>query len=204
MLRERGFKVQPHFVDYGQAAVEREWIAARAVARELELSAPTYADLSAFGATLGFALLDQPLSRSHDGRCLDSQNAFVPHRNLFLATCAAMTAADRGINAIALGIVGGIAPTYPDVTSRFVRRLQGILNLSMPVRVHAPFAAKTKYDVVRYGWERGFDYALTFSCHRKSNRHCGRCAGCLERNAALSRYPSLSPRSLRDTFNELR
>ena len=54
----------------------------------------------------------------------------------------------------------------------------------------APFAGLTKDDVVRYGWERGFDYGLTYSCQQQSGAHCGRCAGCIERDVALSMYPA--------------
>jgi 7-cyano-7-deazaguanine synthase len=92
---------------------------------------------------------------------------------------------------VALGIVGGGAVAYGDTTPSFVRRLQGLLRLSTEVRVLAPFASKTKEDVVRYGWERGFDYGLTYSCQQRSEVPCGNCAGCIERDLTLSMYPFL-------------
>ena len=121
------------------------------------------------------------------------RESFLPHRNLLLATCAAMTAAAGGIPAIALGIVGGADIAYPDTTPGFLRRLRRLLRLSADVRVLAPFAAKTKDDVARFGWERGFDYGLTYSCHRQSRLHCGRCLGCIERHRTLSAYPPPTP-----------
>jgi 7-cyano-7-deazaguanine synthase len=192
-LRGRGFQVLPHFVFYGQRAAASEWDAARAVAQRLELPAPTSSDLSSFGASLDFALLQgsrQGDEASYDDRTRES---FVPHRNILLATCAAMHAAQRGAGAIALGIVGGPEVGYGDTTPRFARRLQGLLRLSADVKLLAPFAAKSKDDVVRFGWERGFDYGITYSCHRQCGLHCGRCAGCIERDRALASYPSATP-----------
>jgi len=189
-LRERGARVLPHFIFYGQRAAASEWKAARAVAGRLGLNAPTSTDLSSLGASLEFALTRGSSQGSEATFAERFQESFVPHRNLLLATCAAMTAASRGVSAIALGIVGGAAIAYPDTTPRFLRRLQGLLRLSADVRVLAPFARKTKDDVARFGWERGFDYGITYSCHRQSGIHCGRCAGCIERDSTLSSYPS--------------
>jgi 7-cyano-7-deazaguanine synthase len=189
LLRERGFRVLPHFVRYGQRSAASEWEAAQAVADSLGVDPPNTTDVSSFGCTLDFALIrgaSPDDDASFDARL---QEAFVPHRNLFLATCAAMHAASRGIDTVALGVVGGGEIAYGDTTASFVRRLQGVLRLSADVHVLAPFASKTKDDVVRYGWQRGFEYELTYSCQQRSGGHCGRCAGCIERDLTLSMYP---------------
>jgi 7-cyano-7-deazaguanine synthase len=192
-LRERGFRVVPHFIDYGQRAAASEWDAARAVARRLELDVPDSTDLSSLGRALDFRLIRGALPDEEASFAERLRESFVPHRNLLLATCAAMHAASRGISAIALGIVGGASAPYPDTTPAFVRRLEGLLRTSADVRVLAPFAAKTKDDVARFGWDREFDYGLTYSCHRQSGIHCGRCVGCIERDSTLSMYPQPTP-----------
>ena len=192
-LRERGFRVQPHFIFYGQRAAASEWKASRAVARRLALEPPSKTDLSSFGSTLDFALMQGTSQGDEASFAERSQESFVPHRNLLFATCAAMTAANRNVSAIAIGVVGGADASYPDTTPRFVRRLQELLRMSANARVLAPFARKTKDDVVRFGWERGFDYGVTYSCHRQSRIHCGRCTGCIERDVALSSYPPATP-----------
>jgi 7-cyano-7-deazaguanine synthase len=190
-LCEGGFHVLPHFVNYGQRAATSEWAAAQTVANWLGLDSPSSTDVSSLGDALDFALIQG--SDLDDDATFDArfQEAFVPHRNLFLAACASMYAASRGIDTVALGIVGGGAVAYGDTTPSFVRRLQGLLRLSTEVRVLAPFANKTKDDVVRYGWERDFDYGLTYSCQQQSGVHCGSCAGCIERDLTLSMYPFL-------------
>jgi 7-cyano-7-deazaguanine synthase len=192
-LRARGVELLPHFIFYGQRAATSEWDAARAVAQRLELVPPTSSDLSSFGGSLNFPLIRGSRQGNRASYAERSRESFVPHRNLLLATCAAMHAAQRDAQAVALGIVGGVPGGYGDATRRFARRLEGLLRLSADIRVLAPFAAKTKDDVVRFGSERGFDYGMTYSCHRQSGLHCGRCSGCIERDYALAGYPSPTP-----------
>src|SRR5262249_49090692 len=153
-LRDRGYRVLPHFIAYGQRAARSEWHAARAVARRLGLDPPSSTDLSQFGSGLEFGLM----RRSKNAVGPSSSDSFLPHRNLLLATCAAMVAASRGVQAIALGVVGSTERASPDTTPAFVRRLSQLLHMSADVRVLAPFADKTKTHVVRYGSQRGFDY----------------------------------------------
>ena len=196
-LRERGFRVLPHFIFYGQRAAAAEWDAAQAVARALSLDTPDSTDLSPLGSTLDFALVKGGVQGDEASFAERFHESFLPHRNLLLATCAAMQAVSRGIRAIALGVVGGADVAYPDTTPLFVRRLRALLRMSTDVRVLAPFAAKTKDDVARFGWDRGFDYSLTYSCHRQSGVHCGQCAGCIERDRTLSSYPPVPLRSTR-------
>ena len=183
----------PHFIFYGQRAAASEWKAARAVARRLKLPSPSSTDLSSFGRRLDFGLIRGTTHGDDASFAQRFRESFFPHRNLLLATCAAVHAASRGISAIALGVVGGTEVAYPDTTPAFVRRLRGLLRMSADVRVLAPFAGKAKDEVARFGWDRGFDYGLTYSCHRQSGIHCGRCAGCIERDRTLSEYPPPTP-----------
>jgi 7-cyano-7-deazaguanine synthase len=192
-LRERGFRVLPHFVFYGQRAAASEWKAARAVARRLKLEPPGSSDLSSLGRALDFGLTRGTTHGDDASFAERFRESFFPHRNLLLATCAAMHAASRGVSAIAIGVVGGAEVAYPDTTPAFIRRLRRLLRMSADVRVLAPFAGKTKDDVARFGWDRGFDYGLTYSCHARSGIHCGRCAGCIERDRTLSAYPPKRP-----------
>jgi 7-cyano-7-deazaguanine synthase len=192
-LRERGFDVLPRFVAYGQRAAASELKSARAVARSLSLERPESIALASFGRRLAFPLMQGSRQGPRATFAERSRESFVPHRNLLLATCAAMHAAGRGVNAVALGVVGGARALYADTTPTFVRRLERLLRMSADVRVVAPFMHKTKEEVVRYGWERGLDYGMTYSCHRQSGIHCGRCSGCIERYLALSSYPSKRP-----------
>lgn len=195
-LRQRNYRVRPLFIDYGQASAAGERRAARAVARALQFPSPIQLDLSGLRLQAPFPLFRGGGGTAHRGRSLRTQS-FVPHRNLFLGTAAAIVAASRGIPAVGLGIVGGTTDAYPDTTPAFRRRLERLLRDAVDVRVIAPFATRSKADVVRYGLRRDFDYRLTFSCHRQSNAHCGRCAGCLDRRRSLPPYLARMPGAAR-------
>jgi 7-cyano-7-deazaguanine synthase len=43
-----------------------------------------------------------------------------------------------------------------------------------------------KAEVVRYGLERNFDFALTYSCAKGEPIHCGECGSCLSRIKAFA------------------
>jgi 7-cyano-7-deazaguanine synthase len=192
-LRERGYHILPHFIFYGQRAADSEWRAARNVAARLELEQPISTDLTSLGDDLQCTLLQGAAYEDHAPFADRFRRSFLPHRNLLFATCAAMQAAARGIDSVAMGIVGGGEPAYPDTTPDFVRKLQRMLRLSADVRVLAPFAAKTKFDVAKFAWDREFDYGATYSCHVQSKIHCGRCPGCIDRDRACGEYPPATP-----------
>ncbi len=42
----------------------------------------------------------------------------------------------------------------------------------------------SKADIARVGGRLGVDYARTYSCYKRGEKHCGRCATCLERREA--------------------
>ncbi|MDE7343657.1 MAG: 7-cyano-7-deazaguanine synthase [Muribaculaceae bacterium] len=50
----------------------------------------------------------------------------------------------------------------------------------------APYTNITKGEIARHGKELGMDYALTYSCYKGGELHCGRCGTCVERREALA------------------
>ena len=53
------------------------------------------------------------------------------------------------------------------------------------VEVLAPYTGISKTDIARIGKRLGINYALTYSCYKGGEHHCGQCATCRERKAAL-------------------
>ena len=53
------------------------------------------------------------------------------------------------------------------------------------VTVFAPYTNLSKSDIARHGKELGVDYAMTYSCYRGGDKHCGKCGTCRERRQAL-------------------
>ncbi|HOX00550.1 MAG TPA: 7-cyano-7-deazaguanine synthase, partial [Deltaproteobacteria bacterium] len=47
--------------------------------------------------------------------------------------------------------------------------------------------------IARLGRKLGFDFAMTYSCYRGGEKHCGTCATCLERKEALGHAQGLDP-----------
>lgn len=116
-------------------------------------------------------------------------NGYVPFRNALLILAAAQIDTDVALAAV--------AEWAPDKNSRFYRRLERAVNrggasagFDGGLRVHAPFAALSKGELLalyydRFGKEETrLVLGNTWSCYRSSAHHCGECGGCRQRYAA--------------------
>jgi len=54
------------------------------------------------------------------------------------------------------------------------------------VSLSAPFAGKTKAEVIQLGQQLGVDYRKTWSCFLGGAHHCGVCPACQQRKAGFS------------------
>ncbi len=91
----------------------------------------------------------------------------------------------QGISTIALGTLA--ANPFPDADRRFFAGFSALAGraLDFPLEVVTPFAGRTKHQVIELGRQLALD--LTFSCIApRSERHCGRCNKCAERQLAFS------------------
>jgi 7-cyano-7-deazaguanine synthase len=110
---------------------------------------------------------------------------FLPGRNVLLLSKAMIWCHLRRISGVALGALG--SNPFPDATPAFLKSYQDIVNQALEggVRVHLPFAGKSKREVMLRG--RSLPLELTFSCIRPANgEHCGRCNKCAERRRAFA------------------
>ena len=113
---------------------------------------------------------------------------YVPNRNMILLSLAAAWAESVGAKRVFYGAQAQDRYGYWDCTVDFVARINDVLSLNRETRVavEAPFAEKSKAELVRMGLDLGVDYTHTWSCYRGGDEPCGACPTCVERERAFS------------------
>jgi 7-cyano-7-deazaguanine synthase len=109
---------------------------------------------------------------------------YLPGRNLLLLAKSSVWCALNGIPTIALGTLA--ANPFPDADERFFAGFSALAGRALGCRLEVviPFAGRTKHEVLHVGRRLALD--LTFSCIApSSDRHCGRCNKCAERQVAF-------------------
>ncbi len=155
---ELGRPVSGLFIDYGQPAASEEIRSAVAIAQHYSI----------------------PLKRlALRGRKAKSEG-FIHGRNLFLVAVAIMEGPPT-VSAIAIGIHSGT--NYPDCSKSFLARLQTVLNLLEPGKLHlaAPFLTWSKPAIYEYCLDRRVPIDLTYSCERGGAKPCRKCLSCKDR-----------------------
>ena len=124
-------------------------------------------------------------------------NTFVPGRNLFFLSIAAVYARNKG----AMNIVTGVSQTdfsgYPDCRDSFIRSLNVSLNLSMDEQfvIYTPLMWLDKSETWALADDLGvFDLVLkeTMTCYNGiPGDGCGECPACKLRRRGLETYLKL-------------
>lgn len=120
------------------------------------------------------------------------QAVYLPGRNALLLVKPAFWCQMRGIEQLALGVLG--TSPFADATAEFFEAFQMAVNrgICKPVRLVRPFAALTKREVMQLGLDLPLGY--TFSCIAPSHGlHCGRCNKCAERQQAFRSIGAVDP-----------
>lgn len=130
-------------------------------------------------------------------------NTFVPGRNLFFLSIAAVYARNHG----AMNIVTGVSQTdfsgYPDCRDSFIRSLNVSLNLSMDEQfvIYTPLMWLDKSETWALADDLGvFDLVLkeTMTCYNGiPGDGCGECPACKLRRRGLETYLKLKSKSKR-------
>jgi 7-cyano-7-deazaguanine synthase len=164
--------------DYGQRHV-RELDAARAVARHYDIPHQVI-DIPILH---GSALLG-PVSVPDGHYAEDTMKAtVVPGRNfVFVATAVAQ--GDEG-DTVVFGVHAGDHPIYPDCRPAFWDAVASAAS-AYDVAVSTPFIDIDKAGVVAAGARADAPFALTWSCYKGGDVHCGKCGTCVERAEAFS------------------
>lgn len=122
---------------------------------------------------------------------------FVPGRNLFFLSIAAVYAAEKGIHDIVTGVGQADFSGYPDCRDNFVKSLNVTLNLAMDeqFRLHTPLMWLDKAQTWALADELGvLDIVRhrTLTCYNGiPGDGCGHCPACKLRQAGLEKYLSV-------------
>ncbi len=184
-LASEGREVTPIYVRFGLAWEDVE-------ARHLERFLASLSNSN----VKSLIVLDQPVADiysahwSMTGQDVPDDDSpdeavYLPGRNLLLLVKSSVWCALNGIPTIALGTLA--ANPFPDADSEFFAGFSALAGraLSSPLEVVTPFAGRSKQEVLELGRQLALD--LTFSCIApRSERHCGRCNKCAERQLAFS------------------
>ena len=116
------------------------------------------------------------------------RSTVVPFRNGIMLAVAAGLAESRGLACVMMANHAGDHVVYPDCRPEFADAMAAAISTGTDAKVKllTPYTHLSKNDIARRGKELGVDYSLTYSCYRGGERHCGRCATCRERAAALA------------------
>ncbi|MDR1527141.1 MAG: 7-cyano-7-deazaguanine synthase QueC [Dysgonamonadaceae bacterium] len=121
-------------------------------------------------------------------------NTFVPGRNLFFLTFAAVIARSQGIRNIVTGVSQADYSGYPDCRDTFIRSANVTLNLAMDEQliIHTPLMWLSKAETWALADELGvFDIVRneTLTCYNGIVADgCGHCPACKLRQAGLKEY----------------
>ncbi|GAA4198103.1 7-cyano-7-deazaguanine synthase QueC [Streptosporangium oxazolinicum] len=189
-LLDQGHRLRLVSFDYGQ----RHRVELRAAARIAdEINIPhEVVDLVSVGRLLSGSALTDPEVAVPDGHYTDlsMRSTIVPNRNAIMTAVAVGIASASGCECVALGVHAGDHAIYPDCRPAFVDLADRLARTATedtesPIRVIAPFVTWTKRQIVARGASLGVPFAMTWSCYRGGERHCGSCGTCIERREAF-------------------
>ena len=121
-------------------------------------------------------------------------NTFVPGRNLFFLSIAAVYARERGINHMVTGVGETDFSGYPDCRDAFIKSLNVTLNLAMDEQfvIHTPLMWIDKAKTWAMADELGvLDLVRkeTLTCYNGiKGDGCGHCPACKLRREGLEKY----------------
>ena len=121
-------------------------------------------------------------------------NTFVPGRNLFFLSIAAVYAREKGINHIVTGVSQTDFSGYPDCRDTFIKSLNVTLNLAMDGQFvfHTPLMWIDKAETWALADELGVLDLIrheTLTCYNGiPGDGCGHCPACKLRREGLEKY----------------
>ncbi|MEG0038872.1 MAG: 7-cyano-7-deazaguanine synthase QueC [Bacteroides sp.] len=177
---------------YGQKH-HREVELAREIARKADVPFEVM-DVALLGQlgrnSLTDTALDMDKEKPHDA----VPNTFVPGRNLFFLSIAAVYARERGISHLITGVSQTDFSGYPDCRDSFIKSLNVTLNLAMDEQfvLHTPLMWLDKMQTWALADELGVLELVrneTLTCYNGiQGDGCGHCPACRLRRKGLEEY----------------
>lgn len=183
---------------YGQKHVGEVEIA-RSIAERAGVHFDTM-DVSFIGSLGRNSLTDVSMDMDEEKPVGGYPNTFVPGRNLFFLSIAAVYARERGINHIVTGVSQTDFSGYPDCRDSFIKSLGVTLNLAMDTQfvIHTPLMWIDKAETWAMADELGvLDLVRneTLTCYNGvKGDGCGHCPACKLRREGLEKYLSSKKR----------
>lgn len=151
-------------------------------------------DVSFISGLAGSSLTDASLPMDAEKPAAGPPNTFVPGRNLFFLSVAAVYAREHGIRHLVTGVSQTDFSGYPDCRDSFVKSLNVTLNLAMEEQfvIHTPLMWLDKCQTWELADSLGvFDLVRTrtLTCYNGiPGDGCGHCPACTLRRAGLEKY----------------
>ena len=186
-LLAAGHEVHALSIDYGQRHSCELQRAAQICAQAGV--AHRIADLSALQPLLAGSSLTSPEIAVAEGHYTEAnmKSTVVPNRNMILLALATGHGLSIGAGQVAYAAHSGDHAIYPDCRTEFADAMAAAIQLCdwKQIALSRPFVDWTKTDIARRGAELAVPFALTWSCYKGGDRHCGRCGTCIERREAF-------------------
>lgn len=121
-------------------------------------------------------------------------STFVPGRNMFFISIAAVYAREHGIFDLVTGVSQTDFSGYPDCRDNFIKSLNVTINLAMDeqFRIHTPLMWLDKAETWQLADEMGVLDVIrykTLTCYNGiQGDGCGHCPACKLRNEGLMKY----------------
>ena len=179
---------------YGQKH-EKEVDLARALAEKANVHFHAM-DVSFIGKLGKNSLTDQSIPMDEAKPDDTFPNTFVPGRNLFFLSIAAVYAREHGINHLVTGVSQTDFSGYPDCRDSFIKSLNVTLNLAMDEQfvIHTPLMWIDKAQTWALADELGVLDIIrhdTLTCYNGiQGDGCGHCPACTLRREGLEKYLS--------------
>lgn len=177
---------------YGQKH-QKEVELAREIARKADVEFEVM-DVSFIGQLGHNSLTDATMEMDREKPADSFPNTFVPGRNLFFLSIAAVYARERGISHIVTGVSQTDFSGYPDCRDNFIKSLNVTLNLAMDEQfvLHTPLMWIDKAQTWALADELGVLDVIrkdTLTCYNGvQGDGCGHCPACKLRRQGLEEY----------------
>lgn len=177
---------------YGQKHV-KEVELARSIAEKAEVEFDVM-DVSFIGHLGRNSLTDTSIHMDEEKPADSFPNTFVPGRNLFFLSIAAVYAREHGVNHIVAGVSQTDFSGYPDCRDSFIKSLNVTLNLAMDEQfvLHTPLMWIDKAQTWALADRLGVLDLIrheTLTCYNGiPGDGCGHCPSCKLRREGLEKY----------------
>ena len=204
--RERFERVVALSFTYGQKHIDEVRLAEQ-LAREAGVEWHCI-DLPFVGSlSSGCSLTDTSLTIEAEKPADAPPSTFVPGRNMFFLSIAAVFARERGIHDLVTGVGQTDFSGYPDCRDAFIKSLNVTLNLAMDdeFRIHTPLMWLDKAETWALADELGIYPIIryrTLTCYNGIvGDGCGQCPACQLRRRGLEKY--LAAKGMKDAKKQM-